>query len=278
MTTHTSAGYVASNGHLNTAATTRSSTPALNSVSLADIGDVFVAGMRDFAQAPLYGLFFSSIYVFGGWFLILLLFNGHPYLVYPLAAGFAFIAPFVASGFYAISQRLECVRNGAAESLAWGDMLHAVRAMFSRDLGWMALVTGFSFFIWMDIAAFLSFAFVDFQIFKFSELANLIFTTPSGWIFLLAGNAIGAVLAFCVFSYLALSLPMLFDRDVDFVTAMATSVRFVLQNVMTMTIWCFVIVLLVGVSAALGFVGLFVVLPVIGHASWHLYRRAVSQA
>ena len=148
--------------------------------------------------------------------------------------------------------------------------------MFSRDLGWMALVTGFSLFIWMDIAALLSFGFMGFQFFSLTELIDVVFTTPSGWLFLLVGNAAGALIAFGVFSYSVISIPMLFHRDIDFITAMVTSVRFVIHNRRVMAVWCCTIAALIAISLLSGLVGLLVILPVLGHATWHLYRRAVD--
>lgn len=253
----------------------RAKKPVLNRVSLNDLLEVLGMGLRDFSSAPLYGLFFSGIYTVGGWLLILLLlYFDLPALVYPLAAGFALIAPFIASGFYVVSQQLEMSTNGSA-ALSWGLVFRTLRSMFDRDLGWMALVTGFSLFMWMDIAALLSFGFMGFQLFSFAELQDLIFNTPAGWLFLVVGNTVGAAIAFCVFSYSAISIPMLFDRDIDFVTAMITSVRFVLLNLRVMAVWCFAIAFLIALSVLSGFVGLLVVLPVLGHASWHLYRRGV---
>ena len=244
----------------------------LKHITFNDLLDALTLGARDFFNAPLYGLFFSAVYTFGGWLLIALLLHFDlPFLVYPLAAGFALIAPFIASGFYVVSRQLE--KN---EALSWSIVLGSVKAMFSRDLGWMALVTGFSLFIWMDIAALLSFGFMGFRLFSFSELFDLILTTPEGWLFLFVGNSIGAVISFCVFSYSALSMPMLFDRDIDFVTAMVSSVRFVFSNMGVMLVWCAMIAALIGLSILTGLVGLLLILPILGHATWHLYRRAVA--
>ena len=145
--------------------------------------------------------------------------------------------------------------------------------MFSHELGWMALVTGFSLFFWMDIAALLSFGFMGFQFFGFRELINEIFTTPTGWLFLLVGNTAGAAIAFAVFSYSVVSIPMLFHRNVDFITAMLTSVRFVAHNPQVMALWCATIAVMIALSLLSGLLGLFIVL---GHATWHLYRRAVE--
>lgn len=252
----------------------RSQFPEVNTVGVNDLLDALAAGLQDFRSAPAYGLFFGSIYAIGGWVLVLLLLHFElPYLVYPLAVGFAFIAPFIASAFYVVSQYRE---NGKA--LSWGIVFSSVKTMFSRDLGWMALVTGFSFFIWMDIAALMSFGFLGMQMFTFADLTNMIFNTPRGIFFVLIGNTAGALIAFSVFSYSVISIPMLFDRNIDFVTAMITSVRFVIHNRGVMALYCLFIAILIALSLLSGFVGLIVTLPVLGHTTWHLYRRGVASA
>jgi uncharacterized membrane protein len=109
-----------------------------------------------------------------------------------------------------------------------------------------------------------------------ADFLTKIFTTPTGLLFLMIGNAVGAAIALAVFSFSVISFPMLFDRDVDFVTAMVTSVKVVLANRKPMVLWCATIAALIGLSLLSGLVALFVVLPVLGHASWHLYRRAVG--
>ncbi len=256
---------------------TRPPPPQVNKVGVGDLIDVLALGLQDFRAAPAYDIFFAGIYAVGGWILVLMLFAFDlPYLVYPLAAGFALIAPFIASGFYVISKRLEDPAPNREATLSWGIVLGSVKSMFSHELGWMALVTGFSLFFWMDIAALLSFGFMGFQFFGFRELINEIFTTPSGWLFLMVGNAAGAIIAFAVFSYSVISIPMLFHRDVDFITAMLTSVRFVALNPRVMAIWCVTIAAMVALALLSGLLGLFLVLPVLGHATWHLYRHAVA--
>jgi len=252
----------------------RAQSPVVNVLEISDLVEVLAAGLRDFRRAPAYGLFFGGVYAFGGWFLILLLlYFDLPFLVYPLDAGFALIAPFVASGFYVVSQCLEEDRE-----LSWRLVFATVRSMFDRDLAWMALVTGFSLFIWMDIAALLTFGFVGFRLIGLSELIHSILTTPAGWLFLLVGNLAGAVIAFAVFSISVVSIPMLFHRNIDFVTAMTTSVRTVARNPRTMAVWCAIIAVLTGISLLSGLLGLIITLPIMGHATWHLYRRAVAPA
>ncbi len=248
---------------------------AARAVTPGDIVDSLGAALRDFRAAPFYDLVLGGLFAVGGWALILLLLGLHlPFLVYPLAAGFALIAPFGAAAFYAISRILE-----RGEGVTWGGIFRSVWRATKSDLGWMALVTGFSLFIWLDIAAFLFFGFIGFSsAVNPSELVRVIFTTPTGLTFLAVGHAVGAAIAFAVFSFSVTSFPMLFDRDVDFVTAMITSVKIVIANPAAMILWLVTVAALIGVSLLSGLVGLFVIMPILGHASWHLYRRALPAA
>ena len=246
--------------------------PDVLPIAPADISAALVAGLMDFRKAPLHGLAFGAVYAVGGWILVaLLVFFDLPFLVYPLAAGFALIAPFVATGFYAISLLLEQERP-----VTWDAIFGLIWQAARRDLGWMALVTGFSIFIWMDIAALLFFGFLGLRSMSLPALLEVIFTTPTGLLFLAIGNSAGAIIALAVFSFSVTSFPMLFDRDCDFVTAMVSSVRVVLANKPAMVLWCAIIAVTTGLSLLSGFIGLFVALPILGHASWHLYRRALA--
>jgi uncharacterized membrane protein len=227
--------------------------PEVRRVTIGDLLEVLAAGLRDFRRAPLHGVALGGIYAVGGWMLILLL--------------------FVATGFYAVSV---CLERG--EPVTWSAIHRLVRTAGNWDLGWMALVTGFAFFIWMDIAALLFFGFLGLNALSSENFILDILTSPTGLMFLVIGNSVGAVIALGVFSFSVTSFPMLFERDCDFVTAMVTSVRVVLANRRVMVIWCALIAILIGLSLLSGLVGLFIVLPVLGHASWHLYRRAVAPA
>jgi len=252
-------------------ANVRASDVQINTVSINDIIEILGAGLQDFRAAPLYGLFFAGIYALGGWMLILLLNVLHlPFLVYPLAAGFALIAPFIATGLYAVSAKLE-----SGDPLSWRGIFCAVWKARASDIGWMAVVTAFSLFIWMDIAALLTFGFMGFNLTSSTEIIRQVFTTPEGVLFLVIGHFVGAAIAFAVFSFSVISFPMLFDRDIDFVTAMITSVKVMKASVKPMALWCGIIAFLVLISLLSGLLGLFVTLPVLGHASWHLYRRTV---
>lgn len=242
-------------------------------LTLTDLAEVLGAGIRDFRAAPMFGLVLASLCIGTGWLLFALLFNlAMPYLAYPLAMGFALIAPFVALGLYVVSDNLEHGRPNT-----WSSVATAIRAAARRDVRWMALITGFILVIWMDIAAFTLFAFVGMHGFS-PDFLDTILTTPSGLAFLIIGNLAGAAIAFGVFSICVISFPMLYEHDIDFVTAMLTSVRLVAANLQIMLVWCGLIGILVVLSLASMLIGLLVVLPVIGHATWHLYRRTIVPA
>ncbi|MEZ5908691.1 MAG: DUF2189 domain-containing protein [Hyphomicrobiaceae bacterium] len=247
--------------------------PGIRQVSVGDLVEIIGQGIRDFRAAPIYGLFFAGLYAGAGWLLIALLYHfGLPYLAYPLAMGFALIAPFAAVGFYAVSDHLQ-----RGLPLSWASVTGSIKAAARRDLRWMALVTGFALVIWMDIAAFLFFGFMGFEAFS-PDIVDRLMTTPTGLIFLLLGNVSGAIIALSVFAISAISFPMLYERDIDFVTAMVTSVRLVIANPVTMIVWCIIIAVLLGISILSVFVGLLVTLPIIGHATWHLYKRGIEPA
>ncbi len=247
--------------------------PEVREVTLDDLNEIIGAGIADFRAAPIFGLVLGGIFAVAGWLLFYVLWQFDiPYLAYPLAMGFVLVAPFPAGIFYAVSSRLE-----KGETPTWGRVIGDMGRALQRDMKWMALVVGFALLLWMVIAAFLTFALGGINTFEPDSIDKL-FNTPSGLTFLFLGNIAGALIAFGVFSISAVSFPMLYERDIDFVTAMVTSVRLVLANPKTMLMWCIFIGIAMGLSVLSAFLGLMVLMPIIGHATWHLYRRAVAPA
>lgn len=139
------------------------------------------------------------------------------------------------------------------------------------------MVTGFALVLWMDIAAFIFFAYSGVNGLDTDFLSTLLMT-PGGWLFLILGNGSGAVIAMAVFSISVISFPMHYDCDMDFVTAMVTSVRVVAASPVVLGCWCAFIGIATGLSLLSGFFGLVVMMPVVGHATWHLYRRLLPDA
>ncbi len=247
--------------------------PVPRKARLEDVAGALQDGLRDFRASAPYGLTFGFVFAVGGWLLVALLWYLRlPYLAYPLAMGFALVAPFAVVGVYAVSDLLE-----RKQPVSWSAIFAAIRGAAKRDIRWMAVVTGFALVLWMDIAAFLFFAYSGVNGLD-ADFLNTLLTTPEGWLFLVLGNASGAIIAMAVFSISVISFPLLYDRDVDFVTAMVTSVRVVSASPMVLAAWCAFIAVAMGLSFLSGFVGLIVVMPVIGHATWHLYRRLVPEA
>jgi uncharacterized membrane protein len=248
--------------------------PVVRRITAHDIAESLGEGLRDFQAAPLFGLAFGGIYAAGGIAILLSLTAfGMVYLAYPLAAGFALVGPFVAVGLYDVSRQREA---GQAPSLRgiWA----TIRTR--SEIGWMAFVTLFIFMVWMYQVRLLIAVLLGLHA-SFSslpEFITVVLTTNEGLLFLALGNLIGAALSLILFSLTVVSFPLLLERDVDAVTAMVTSVRAVVTSPLPMIGWAAVIVVLLALSSLPYFLGLLVTLPVLGHATWHLYRRIVVPA
>jgi uncharacterized membrane protein len=244
----------------------------IRKIEIADLIDCIEHGVRDFIRAPKYGMFFGGVYAIGGMLILWLTFyTGYFYLAYPLIMGFALLAPFGAAGTYEISRRLE-----AGQPLSWEAVLGAVWGRSGKDLGWLALVSLFTFIIWIDVAVFLFLIFYGSGMSSLPELFTNIFTTINGLTFLFVGNCVGAIIALIVFSFTAVSPPLVVDRDIDFVTAMSTSVRAVMANPRTMLAWAVVIGADLTASFVTFHVALLVLFPILGHTTWHLYRKLID--
>ncbi|XUM22870.1 DUF2189 domain-containing protein [Bradyrhizobium oligotrophicum S58] len=257
-----------------TASVSGRSDPVVRRITTADIAEALTQGLRDFQAQPMFGLAFGLIYVLGGISIVLCVTAfGMVYLAYPLAAGFALIGPFVAIGLYEVSRRREL-----GQPMSYGAIW---RTITSRgEIGWMAFVTLFFFIIWMYqvrllIALLLG---LNASFSSIKEFMTVVLTTNEGLLFLAIGNLDGAALSLVLFSLTVVSFPLLLERDVDFVTAMITSVRAVVTSPGPMIGWAAIITVLLIISALPYFLGLLVTVPVLGHATWHLYRRIVAPA
>lgn len=238
-------------------------------LTLADLARALSAGWRDFCAHPQYGLFFASIYAGAGLFLGYTLFEqGRPAWLIPAAAGFPLLAPFTAVGLYEVSRRRE-----AGLPLRWGHVLGAMRGHGDDQLLMMGgfLFVGFTF--WIIIAHTIFAIFMAESGIGGESLA--LFRTQTGLMMLGFGSAVGALIALVFYAITVVSLPLLVDRDVDFLTAIIVSVSSVRGNRPVMLAWAAFIGAALFVAMLPLFLGLLVVLPVLAHATWHLYRRAV---
>ena len=249
------------------------SVPEILSLDMGDLRHALRQGWRDFLDHPAYGAFFATVYFAGGWLLFLAFtIKGQVWWTLPAAAGFPILGPFVACGFYEISRRRE-----AGEPILLRAILGAVIRQKDRQIPSMAAVIVVFFLFWNFLSHMIFALFLGKATMTNVSSSLDVFLTPEGMMMLAFGTAVGAVFAGLLYALTVVSLPMLLDdREVDFVTAMLTSLALVRENPVVMLGWGAFIAVLLFVGMLPGFLGLFIVLPVLGHASWHLYRRAVE--
>lgn len=249
--------------------------PAVREVTFGDLRAALAAGWSDFVHAPSFGLFFGGIYVAGG--LLILAFLtvlDAPWMIIPLAVGFPLIGPFVAVGLYEVSRR-----RLAGEPLRWRPVLSVVFEQRNRQLGWTAFIVLFIFWIWIYQVRLLLALFLRSRNFSSIDgFISVLTTTPDGLAFLAVGTCVGAFLAFVLYATTVITMPLLLDRDLDFISAMIVSFKTIQRSPRTMIAWGLFIALLTLVALAPAFLGLLIVLPVLGHATWHLYVRAVDRS
>ena len=256
-----------------TTASPRPPAVKINTIAFSDVRAALGEGWRDFLKAPLIGLFFGGIYVAGGIAMYLLLRVYHePWWIIPIAVGFPLIGPFVAVGLYETSRRLQ-----AGEPLNWGGILTVILAQRKRQVAWMAFVVLFIFWMWLYEVRMLMAIFLGFKSFSTVDaFLKVVTTTPEGMGFLGIGTAVGAFLSFVLFCTTVVGIPLLLEREIDLITAIITSFKAVLQNLAPMIGWGIIIVVLTFAALAPMFLGLLIVLPVLGHATWHLYKRLIA--
>lgn len=241
-------------------------------VEISDLRVALAAGWRDFVAAPYYGLLFAAIYVIGGWLIYLALTGtGKVWWTLPAAAGFPILGPFIACGLYDVSRRLE-----AGLPLNRRETLLVIFRQKDRQIPSMAAVIVVFFLFWNFLSHMIFALFLGNAVMVNVSSSLAVFATPAGLTMLAVGTAVGAIFSTLLFSLTVVSLPMLLEREVDFVTAMLTSFAVVMESPAVMLGWGAFIAVALFVAMLPGFLGLFVVLPILGHASWHLYRRAVS--
>ena len=241
--------------------------PEPEALALSTLREVLVLGLRDFQRAPVYGILFSAVYVLGGLILYTVFAaSAAEWWFIPIAVGFPILAPFAATGLYEVSRRLE---TGAPLSLR--SVVTIVFAQKDRQVPSMAMFILLVFMFWVFLAHTIFALFFGLQPITGSTWSMLF--TGHGLMMLAVGSLIGGILSALFYALTVVSLPLILDREVDFITAMITSFACVSRNPVVMVIWAGAIALALFVGMATAFLGLFIVLPVFGHATWHLYRR-----
>ncbi|WP_166416521.1 DUF2189 domain-containing protein [Cochlodiniinecator piscidefendens] len=246
-----------------------STIPSIETIGFSDILAALRLGLKDFLQAPKYGLFFAGFYVIAGIFMYwITIRTGQTYWLVFATFGFPLFGPFAAVGLYEVSRRLE---QGTA--LGWHSILGVVYAQKDRQVPSICAIIVVVFLFWFFIAHMIFALFLGLSTMTNVSSSYEVFLTGNGLTMLAVGSIVGALHAMLIFSISVVGLPILLDLEIDFVTAMITSMKAVGQNLMVMCGWAALVVVLLFIGMLPGFLGLFIVLPLLGHTTWHLYRR-----
>ena len=246
--------------------------PVVRRIASSDLMDALSRGWADFTAMPSHAVFLCVVYPLIGLLLAgLTLGQALVPLVFPIAAGFALVGPIAALGLYELSRRREA---GLAVSASDAfDVLRSpsIGAIVALGLGLTAW-----FMIWIAVAnAIYVSSFGYGSPASIEQFLRDLFTTSAGWKLILVGNAVGFLFAVAVLTMNVVTFPLLLDREVGAMVAVLTSLRVVIANPVTMAMWGVIVAALLLLGSTPLFLGLPVVLPVLGHATWHLYRKVV---
>jgi uncharacterized membrane protein len=245
----------------------------IRKIGLADLKEALRRGLDDFATMPSHMIFLSLFYPIVGFVLFRLTFGYEVLpLLYPLATGFALVGPLAAVGLYELSRRREQGRD-----IHWTHIFdvrrsHSVGAIIALGVLLMLIFLG-----WLATAQ------VIYQSLfgvpapsSIRDFFHDVLTTDAGWKLIVFGNATGFLFAVVVLVISVVSFPLLLDHDVGATVALQTSVRAVATNPFTMAEWGLIVTALLVVGSLPFFFGLAIVLPILGHSTWHLYRKVVA--
>lgn len=244
----------------------------IRKIGPSDLKDALLKGLADFNEKPSHLIILAIIYPLA----MLVAINvaaGYELLplVFPLVSGFALIGPFAAVGLYDMSKQRE-----EGQEISWEHAFNIFRSHSIFSIVKLSVLLLVIYFAWLG-AAFIVYRMIFGSAVPVSiaGFVSQVLTTPDGWALIVVGCGVGFVFALVVLAISAVSFPLLVDRDVGTTAAVQTSVRVFMANPLTMLQWGLVVTGLLLIGSVPLFVGLAVVMPVLGHATWHLYRKAV---
>jgi uncharacterized membrane protein len=247
--------------------------PRIRNIGPADLWDAFVKGFDDFKAKPSHLLFLVIIYPVLCFFLIRFS-AGYAVLplLFPLLAGYTLVGPATAVGMYEISRRREL-----GQEASWHHAIALIGSPKTRAIVEVSAILTAIFALWLLAALWIFNMTVDHVAQdSLTGFINQILATRSGWMLILIGNGVGFCYATVALAVGAISFPMILDKGVDSITAVTTSIRVMLANPRCMMFWGFMVAAALALGSLPFFVGLAVVWPVLGHSTWHLYRKAVE--
>jgi uncharacterized membrane protein len=247
--------------------------PVVRKIAMRDLKDALAKGIDDFRAFPTHVIFLSMIYPIIGLVLaaVTISYDLLP-LLFPLAAGFALVGPFAAIGLYELSRQRQLGLD-----MSWRDVFGALRSQSTDGIIALGVFLLIIFALWVAVAQAIyiaNFGYAPAPLIP--DFLSQVFTTRAGWTLIIVGNGVGFLFAAAVLTISIVSFPLLLDRDVGAVVAVLTSVRAVLKNPLTVAAWGLIVATLLVIGSLPMFVGLAVIMPVLGHSTWHLYRKLVE--
>ena len=246
--------------------------PAIAVIHTADLVRALRQGVDDFLERPSHVVFLCIIYPIVGLVLARLTVGQNLLpLLFPLAAGFTLVGPFAAIGLYELSRRRELGLDGA-----YWRAFDVLKAPAIRSIGLLGAILCAITLTWLYAAQLIAAATIGDAPATFGDFARAVFTTPGGWAMVVIGNAVGFCFAALVLTISVFAFPMLLDRNVDLVTAVRTSIHAVVVNPGVMVLWGLMVAGILAMGSLPMLIGLAIALPILGHATWHLYRKTVG--
>jgi uncharacterized membrane protein len=250
-----------------------SSEIGVRTIALDDLWQSLKEGYDDFSAMPTVGMFLTVLlYLVFALLLTLFLVGGNLlHLAFPVVAGFTLIGPVVSVGLFEMSRRRE-----RGLDIGWRSTFDFVHSASFAPILALSLVMMLLYVAWLFCAQFLFFGlFGDAPPVSASDFVNQLLTTRRGAGLIFYGNLLGFIFAFAALAISVVAFPLLLDRPASAATAVAVSIRAVTSNLMVMAVWGLIVVVLLLAGAMVFLIGLAAVLPVLGHATWHLYRKVV---
>lgn len=262
------------NFHVISGASARPAHPAIRKIGLGDIKYALRKGWEDFMAFPSQLIFLCLIYPMVGLALGRLAFGTAVLpLLFPLMAGFALVGPIAAVGLYELSRRRE-----AGLETTWRNAFDVLRSPSIGAIAALGIVLMLLFLGWLYTAQAIYQSLFELNAPEsIGEFLHTVLTTEAGGKLILYGNAAGFLFALASFLIGAVSFPLLLDRDVGAAAAVETSIRAAIKNPVPMAIWGIIVAALLVIGSLPFFVGLAVIMPLLGHATWHFYRRVVER-
>jgi len=247
--------------------------PDVRRISFADLSAALRAGFDDFMRMPSHLVFIGIIYPLVGVVLATWTSGADALpLLFPLASGFALIGPVAAIGLYEISRRRE-----RGMPVSWRDALAVRRSPALPSIVAVGVLLLAVFLAWLLVARGLYVELLGPEPpASMAALLDRVFSTREGWTLLVAGNLTGLIFAIVALCTSIVAFPLLLDRDVGAWAAVQTSWRAATTNPVEIAAWGLIVAALLVLGSLPIFAGLAVVVPILGHATWHLYRRLVA--